>query len=464
MKTAFAILAGILLCGCAGPRPNPPVAAAVTAPNAWHGTAQATGAPEDQWWRDFHDPLLNALVERALRGNVDLAIAQTRVEQAAAQLRLARAQRMPNLVGSDQGGRQRDVDPFGRPRQQWLNEAQLSVTFDLDMFGRLSNANDAERAAFLGSKAGEANVRLGITAAVVSTYLALTASTARLSVLRDTLTTRSDSLRLTRRRAQAGYASMLDLRQAEAEYEGAAQLIPSTQQLVGRQQNALSLLLGENPQPISPDISLNQVAVPAVPVGMPSTLLRRRPDIAQAEQQIVAADRSLDSARAAFMPNVQLNGSVGQVAAQLLANPMHVFFVGGSVLAPIFDAGRLKAQEDRAAARRDEAAFAYRKAALTAFREVEDALDATRRLAEQEATLSAQREALAQALAIAQQRYRAGYSPFLEQLEAQRSLLAADLALVQVRADRLSASVNLFQALGGGWDAPTNDQPSAMSR
>lgn len=456
MRTAFVILGGMLLCACAGPRPNSPVAVTVTTPDAWRGTAQATGTLADEWWRAFHDPLLNTLVERALQGNVDLAIAQTRVEQAAAQLRLTRAQEMPNLVGSDQGGRQRDVDPFGRLRQQWLNEAQLSVSFDPDIFGRLSSATAAERAAFLGSKAGQASVRLGVTAAVVSTYLSLAASTARLAVLRDTLTARSDSLRLTRRRAQAGYVPMLDLRQAEAEYQGTAQLIPATEQAIARQENALSLLLGETSRPISPDIPLNQVAVPEVPVDMPSTLLRRRPDVAQAEQQMVAADRSLDSARAAFMPNIQLNGSVGQVAAQLLSNPMHVFFIGGSVLAPIFDAGRLRAQEDRAIARRDEAAVAYRKVALMAFNDVEDALEARRRSAEQEAALSAQRHALAQAFAIAEQRYRAGYSPFLEQLEAQRSLLSADLALVQVRADRLSASVNLFQALGGGWEVPKN--------
>ena len=173
--------------------------------------------------------------------------------------------------------------------------------------------------------------------------------------------------------------------------------------------------------------------------------------IAQAEQAVVAADRTLDSARAAFMPNVSLSGSGGAVVSSLLADPITVFSLGGSVLAPLFQGGRLRAQADAAAARRDQAAFGYRKAALTAFRDVEDALAALVRSAEQERSLEAQRTALAQGLVLATNRYDAGYSPYLEKLDAQRALLAAELALVQSRSDRLNAAVALYQALGGGW-------------
>jgi outer membrane protein TolC len=176
--------------------------------------------------------------------------------------------------------------------------------------------------------------------------------------------------------------------------------------------------------------------------------------MAQAEQQLVAADRSLDAARAAFMPNIQLTATGGYVASTLLDDPIGVFSIGGSILAPIFDSGRLQAQQGIAAARRDQAAFAYRRAALGAFREVDDALTTERRSAEQAVALTAQRQALAQALALATNRYKEGYSPLFEQLDIQRLLLAVDLALVQVEADRLTAAVALFQALGGGWTAP----------
>jgi outer membrane protein TolC len=184
---------------------------------------------------------------------------------------------------------------------------------------------------------------------------------------------------------------------------------------------------------------------------LPADLLRRRPDIAQAERTLVAADRSLDSARAAFLPNLSLTGSAGVVLSTALSNPVGVFSLGGSVLAPLFDGGRLRAQADAAAARRDQAAFGYRRAALNAFREVDDSLAGVLRTGEQETALAGQRDALAAALRNAANRYRAGYSSYLDQLDTQRGLLGAELALVQARADRLNAYVGLYQALGGGW-------------
>jgi outer membrane protein, multidrug efflux system len=180
-------------------------------------------------------------------------------------------------------------------------------------------------------------------------------------------------------------------------------------------------------------------------------VLRRRPDIAAAEQQLATADHSLDSARAAFLPDLQLSTSAGEAFSTLFANPITIWSVGGSVLAPIFEGGRLHAQQDIAAARRDEAAFYYRKIALTAFREVEDGMVAVSRTEQRVAALKSQCEALTQALRIATNRYRAGYSPYLDQLDAQRGLLNAELGLIQARAARLSAYVDLYRALGGGW-------------
>jgi NodT family efflux transporter outer membrane factor (OMF) lipoprotein len=210
-------------------------------------------------------------------------------------------------------------------------------------------------------------------------------------------------------------------------------------------------LLGENPRAIERGVAISTLASPTVPKVLPSDLLRRRPDIAQAEQQIVAADRSLDAARAEFLPSIQLGVSGGYVNSTLITDPVGIFSFGGSVLAPLFEGGRLRAQADGAAARRDQAAFFYRKVALNAFREVEDALAAFQRTNEQELILQQQRDALARALVQASNRYHAGYSSYLEQLDAQRGLLSAELSLVQARSERLGATVSLYQALGGGW-------------
>jgi NodT family efflux transporter outer membrane factor (OMF) lipoprotein len=277
---------------------------------------------------------------------------------------------------------------------------------------------------------------------------------ARLELLRETLQTRGETVRVVRRRADAGYGSLLELRQAETDYHGAEQLIPATQLAIARQEDGLRVLLGLEPGEISRGSELIALRMPeALPVGVPSTLLRARPDIAQAEQQLASTDQSLDAARAAFMPRLQITASGGRVDSSILRSGIDVFAIGGSVLAPLFQRGKLQAQADAAAARRDQAAFAYRRTVLVAFRDVEDALAAIARIEEQETATAAQRDAASAALKLAINRYRAGYSPYLEQQDAQRILLAGEIALIQARADRLSAVVSLYQALGGGWES-----------
>jgi NodT family efflux transporter outer membrane factor (OMF) lipoprotein len=351
--------------------------------------------------------------------------------------------------------RERFLNAFGRSASQTAEKAEIGVSYDLDLFGRLRNASEAARASLLATQAAHDNVMLAVASSAAAGYIGLRSLDARLVVVRDTVAAREDSLRIARRRAQSGYATRLELEQAEAELRGTEQLIPTLQLAITRQENGLSVLLGENPRAIERGIALSALTSPLVPTTLPSQLLRRRPDIAQAEQLIVAADRSLDAARAAFMPSIGLGVSGGYVNSTLIADPVGIFSVGGSILAPLYEGGRLRAQADVAAARRDQAAYAYRKAALNAFREVEDALAAVQRTSEQESVLRQERDALARALVQATNRYRAGYSSYLEQLDAQRGLLSADLSLVQASGDRLSATVSLFQALGGGWQEGT---------
>lgn len=454
MKAASVLVLAALLCGCAGQRPDAPDTAGVTPPAAWRAEIAGGGNVEAGWWKSFGDPALAAIVEAALADNMDIAIAASRVEEARAQFRLARGAQLPAVSGTATGAEQRAVSALGQGVDQTLGQAQVAASWDLDLFGRLANATAAARASLLASEAGRDGVRLAVASSAASGYIGLRALDARLALLRDTLEARAESLHYARRRADAGYSPKLELRQAEAEYRATEQLIPAAELAISRQENGLSLLVGQNPRAIDRGLALAGIATPPVPGGLPADLLRRRPDIAQAEYQIVAADRSLDSARAAFMPSVTLSGSGGAVVSSLLSDPITIFSLGGSILAPIFQGGRLQAQADAAAARRDQAAFAYRKAALTAFREVEDALAALLRTAEQERALIAQRDALAQGLALATNRYDAGYTTYLEKLDAQRNLLSAELALVQARADRLAGSVSLYQALGGGWAEP----------
>jgi NodT family efflux transporter outer membrane factor (OMF) lipoprotein len=443
----------LLLVACAGPRPPSPPGAAVAPPQAWrNGSADSAAEISADWWRAFDDPVLTQIVQTALANNTDVAIAAARVSEARGQFHLARAQGLPNVQGVLQGARQRDVNPgFGIAENQTVSEGDVTISYDLDLFGRLAKAREAARADLLASQAAHDNVRLAVTASAVSGYITLRALDARLAVLQATLADRAEALKIARRRAAAGYASKLDLAQAEAEYEATAQLVPAAQLAISRQEDGLSLLLGESPRSFQRGADLATLSLPTIPVNVPSALLRRRPDIAAAEQQLVAADRSLDSARAAFMPDVRLSASGGLAYSNIIPQSVWIFALGGGLIAPIFDSGRLNAQQETAAARRDRAAFAYRKSALVAFREVEDALASLERLQQQEAALDAQRAVLAHTATLATNRYRAGYSPYLDQLDAQRSLLAVDLSRVQTRQDRLNAAVTLFEALGGGW-------------
>lgn len=440
-----------LASGCAGPRPSAPAESAVVGPPGWRVALGPTSPIRADWWAGFGDPALTALVTRALATNDDIAIAAGRVEEARAAARLARAERAPEVGGSIAPAESRTLDPFAVPYNAFGAEPGVSASYDLDLFGRLRQASRAARAQLLASEGARDAVRLAIASEVANGYISLCGLDARLEVTKATLAARGEALRVARRRADTGYTSTLELHQAEGEYRAAQQLVPQIELAISRQENALSLLLGAPPGPIARGRPLAALALPAIPDGLPADLLRRRPDLYQAEQTLVAADRSLDSARAAFLPDVSLTGSAGLVLNTALTNSPFLFSLGASILAPIFTGGRLEAQAQGAAARRDQAAFAYRRAALTAFREVDDALSGVQRAAEQTTALAAQRDALAAALRNASARYRAGYSSYLDQLDAQRGLLSAELGLVQARTDQLHAHVALYRAMGGGW-------------
>ena len=452
MKRAATLLAlGLTGCTLPGKRVAAPPAAALAPPGAWRTDLHRSGPLQAGWWHAFGDPALTALVEQALANNVDIQVAAARVEEARAAEALSRAQLLPQIGAALPETQGQTLSPFGQPSRAIGAAPTVSASYDLDLFGRLHLASRAARAQLLASEGARDTVRLATIASTASGYITLRALDQRLAIANATLASREEAQRLARRRYETGYSSRLEFRQAQAEYSATAQLVPAAELAISRQENALSLLTGRPPGAIRRRLPLDRIATPSIPDGLPADLLRRRPDLYQAEQTLVAADRSLDSQRAAMLPNLSLTGSAGLVLSTALSNPVALFSLGASVLAPIFDGGRLQAQQDAATARRDQAAFAYRRAALVAFREVDDALAGVRRIEQQATDLAAQTEAARGALQNASNRYRAGYSAYLEQLDAQRSLLTAELALVQSRTDRLTNYVVLYQAMGGGW-------------
>nr|WP_294851090.1 efflux transporter outer membrane subunit [uncultured Sphingomonas sp.] len=458
MMRCSLLLALLPLAACAGPAVDTAVVAPIAPPAEWRTDVGQTAALDRAWWNGFGDPQLTALVERALRNNSDILIAIARVREARAQESLARANLLPTVDASIPATRSRSVNAFGQPSHQLGSQPQIMAGWEVDLFGRLSDRAASARSGWLASEAARDATDLSVASATASGYILLRTLDARLVVARQALAARADALKLIRRRAEVGYSPRLELAQAQADYEATAQIIPPLETAIARQENALRLLTGELPGDITRGLELADLTVPPIPDGLPSQLLQRRPDVAQAEYQLAASDHDLAAARKSFLPQVRLTGAVGASISSLLDNPISIWSIGGSVLAPLFEGGRLRAGAEIAGAKRDQAAQNYRKVALGAFREVEDALAATQNSGRQVEILERQRAAAAESLRLATNRYREGYSPYFEQLDAQRGLFAVELALVQARSDALAARVQLYQAMGGGWGISSGGQ------
>jgi NodT family efflux transporter outer membrane factor (OMF) lipoprotein len=439
----------LLLTSCVPSLRPPPVDAPVAAPLAWRMPTASSAQVEDDWWESFGDPVLGALVEKARRNNPDIEVAIARIEEARATEAGSRALLLPTLGAGVDAAYRREVSAFGKPQESLVAQPAFRAGYELNLFGKNRARIDAARAGLAVREAEREGAVLSVTAATASGYIALLGLDARLRVLERTLESRAQARKFARDRARVGYTSQLEQRQAEAEYEAAAQQLPPLRAQIDRQENALAVLTGELPTAIRPRGTLDKLAVPPVPEVLPSELLRRRPDVAAAEYRIAAADAQMRAARAQFLPSIKLGASAGAALSDLLADPIGVWSIGASVLAPIFQGGRLTAQLDTATAQRDQAAWAYRGVALNAFREVEDRLALIEGLAGQQVALDRQRIAVADALRHATNRYQAGYSPYIEQIDAQRALLGVDQAAIQARVDRLQALVGLYQAFGG---------------
>lgn len=468
LSSRFLLGAGLsallVLSGCAPALRPLPSAAAVSPPLEWRTALSGTAVIDPHWWEAFGDHALSELVEAARANNTDVLVAAARIEEARGTEAASRSLLLPTIEAGANAGARREVSAFGKAQETVVAQPLARVSYEVDLFGKNSAGVDAARAGIAASEAAREATLLSVSAATASGYVTLLALDARRDTLRKTLAVQQQSVRFAQRRAEVGYTSQLEWRQAQAEYQATAQLIPQVEAQIARQENALAVLTGALPREIRRGETLGDLTRPPPPSVVPSELLRRRPDIAVAEYQLAASDAQLRAARARFMPTIGLSGSVGSVFSDLLKSPISIWSIGGSILAPIFDGGRLQGQFTAATARRDQAAFAYRGTVLTAFREVEDRLVTLARLSDQQRALDAQRVAVADALRHARNRYDAGYSPYIEQVDAQRSLLGVELSLVQLRADQLTSTIGLYQAVGGAPQNPELPPPAASSQ
>ena len=427
-------------------RPTPP-AAAVAPPLSWRDSPVGVGKIDPRWWRSFGDPVLDGVVERALARNTDVLSAIAVVDQARAAARLARSALLPTLdaVGSATRSKQ------AGPTTTTLTGA-LDASWEVDLFGRLQALDRAARRDYVASQADRDATALAVASETAQGYIALLSLDAQLRVTRETLLSRAQTLRLTQNQRDAGYVSDFELTQAQSEYESIAQQIPQLVQSIRAQENSLAILTGDLPGAIPRGVALRDLVLPSVPATMPSALLRRRPDIAAAEFRLAAADATIASRRAEFLPQLNLAGSYGALATSIANyNPVTVWSLGGSLLAPLFHGGALRANLDIATALRDQAAFAYRGVVLSAFGDVETALSATANLAAQDQRVLARLAILRLSLTLASERYTEGYSSFLDQLDAQRNLYTSELNAITTREAQLANAVALATALGGGW-------------
>ena len=442
-------------------RPAAPVASsfatetamAVSSKPAGTGAGAGTVAADIAWQDFFKDTRLKKLIELSLHNNRDLRIAVLAIEQTRAQYNLRRADALPTLNAGITGSR----GPVTSGAINSTYTAGLSVTaYELDFFGRVRALSQAAQAQVLGSEEARKTVQISLIAAVANTYVSLLANDELLRVTRESLATRQESLRLMQLKFDNEAASKLELSQAQSLLEGAKAAFAQTTRLRAQDENALTLLVG---QPLPADLPAGlpitaQGMLPDLPAGVPSELLARRPDVRQAEQQLLANNANIGAARAAFFPRITLTGSAGVVSNDLdtlFSNGTSAWTFVPQLLLPILDYGRNQANLESAKMARDIAVAQYEKAIQTGFREVADALAGRATLGEQLRAQNAQLTAEKTRMDLTDLRFKHGASNAFDVLDAQRSLFAAQQAAVQVQAQQLQNLVTLYKVLGGGW-------------
>ena len=461
------LVAAVALGGCAvGPDYKRP---ALPAPDNFYGMsgpASEASLADTKWWDLFADPALRSLIEEALRNGYDVRLAAARVEESRARYGIAGSLYYPDL-GYSAGLSRVHTSAYSLPGNVTGNQvtANALVSWELDVWGRVRRLNEAARAQYLATEEGRRAVVLSLVADVASAYFDLRDLDAELEISRRTRATFQDTYDLFSRRLAGGAASALETARAEALLANASAQIPALEQRIVARENQITLLLGRSPGPIPRGGSLTEQALPpAVPAGLPSALLLRRPDVRASEQSLVAANANVGVARAAFYPTLSITGLFGGLSTGLqdLFAAGRTWSIGAGLLGPLFAGGSLRAQERIARAQFDQARVAYEQAVTRALGEVSSDLVAIEKLAVEETERERSVHATREAVRLATLRYESGLSAYFEVLDALQLLLPAETALVQTRRDRLTAFVSFYRALGGGWsDVPPPPPPAS---
>jgi len=432
----------------------------VDTPTAWRISDQgARDLANVSWWEQFNDPVLNELITTALRDNKDLLIATARIEEYAGYLGISRSQLFPQVgLGADgnrQLGSPSGADVFKRTYSTY--DAVLGVNWEIDLWGKIRRQNEAARAQLMASKDAQQGVVLTLVAAVAAGYSNLRGLDRQLEIAKATAKSRGESYKIFQDRYAGGIISLLELSQNKSQYDEALAVIPKVEKEIAQQENALSVLVARDPGPITRGKNIDQLVLPVVPAGLPSSLLERRPDLREAEQRLIAANAQIGVARAAYYPSISLTGAFGVASgnlSELFSGASKIWQYGASLNAPVFTAGQLAGQVQVAEAQQKQALYGYQKAIQDAFRSVNDALIGQDRTRAQLAAQRQQVESLKVYADTARLRYDNGYTSYLEVVDAERSLFNAQLTYTQSQETLLQAMINLYKAMGGGWMVP----------
>ena len=473
LLVAAAAAAAAALAGCTlGPDYKRPE---VAAPAAFQYEPKDAAATADTlWWRQFQDAVLDQLIDEALQHNTNVQIAAANVEQAAAVLTQTRSQLFPQVGYGAGAQRERSVEPAfaalipNYPNPSSAYQAALQASWEIDLWGRIRRQSEAAYANVLATDEARRGVILTLVANVANSYLQLRGLDSQLAVAKKTLQTYKESVDLFQLQFQYGQVSLMNVAQAQSQYETAAAQIPLLEQQIAQTQNSLAVLIGRDPGPIMRGKSVDDLTLPQVPAGVPSALLERRPDLLQAEQQLIAANAQIGAAKALYFPTISLTGAFGSASAdlsKLFSGPAKVWSYAGTVAGPIFSFGAVSGQVAQAEAAQQAALLNYQLSIRNAFADVDNALVANSKLREQ---LDAQIKlvaALQQYSDLARLQYDGGYAPYSTVLQAEQALFPAELNLAAVRAQLFGSAVNIYKSMGGGWvpqaDQRTGSTPSA---
>ncbi|MDP1658051.1 MAG: efflux transporter outer membrane subunit [Methylotenera sp.] len=465
IKLIGLVIPVILLSACQIVGPNYERPQLVVPAQFTEAADQTQSRISNTWWMQYQDQLLNDLVNKALQDNTDIKLAVARIEEAEASAREVGAATFPQVDINAAANRSRVTEAgafpafSNNPRNSF--KVQLGTSFEIDFWGKLSRAKESARAQVLSTQYAKDTVALSLSGLVASNYLILRSLDTQIVILQDNIKSREASLALTKRRLEGGVASALDVHQAEVASANLSAQLAELTRLRALNLHQLAVLTG--------DLSLNIASAdvkslpipPTPPAGLPSSLLEARPDIRQAEAQMIAANAKIGVAKAALYPTISLTAGLGGESLELsdiLKSAARIWTGGLNLYLPIFDSGKLNSKVEQASAKQKQALASYEGAVQSAFREVNDALVNLRQNTERETALNTSQQVAKKALEISENRYQSGYSAYLDVLDAQRVYNDAALSYVQSRQTRLVATVELFKALGGGWQVNVEEQ------